>query len=411
MWMLVVLAFRNLVRHLRRTIITASAIAFGLFFFLIASAIGDGGYRNTVENAVALMSGHVVVQAKGFQEKREVELLVHDAERTLSKVHETFPGQTALPRIFMGGLLSSPQGSSGVSLTGVVPVVEAGVSDLDDKIVEGEFLSGSDSEIVIGRTLAETLGVGLGDKVVYMHQVGGELQSRLFRVKGIFRTGVDELDGFFGLVSLTAAQDALGIEDAVSQIALIISQDDDLDADVQTLSAALARPELEVLTWMKAMPEVYEYIIADKVSMWVMIGLIAIIAAIGVLNTVLMSVLERTREFGTMLALGMSPRKLGFLVLFESTLLGVLAALLGGGLGVLGALYFQRYGIDYSGFMGAESMTIAGVPMDTLLYGYIAWPKFITVCLLTVVVTVVSSLYPMWWVSRLRPVIAMARRK
>jgi ABC-type lipoprotein release transport system permease subunit len=185
MWMSFKIASRNLRRHLRRTVITASSIATGLAFLVIGSAMGDGAYRDMVKNAVSMMAGHVVLQGEGYQDKRDENIVVPDASGRSDRLREAFPDATIAPRVFLSGLLTSPTGATGVALTAVDPKIEAEIGELDEKITAGEFLGDNKTDILIGATLAETLGVGVGDKVVLMMQSGPDVQSLLFRVAGI----------------------------------------------------------------------------------------------------------------------------------------------------------------------------------------------------------------------------------
>jgi ABC-type lipoprotein release transport system permease subunit len=404
------LAARNLRRHLRRTLITASSISFGLAFLIFGSVMQDGMHRDTVKIAVSSMSGHVVVQGIGYQEDRDAKIVVPGASARMEKLAAEFKDGTVVPRIFLGGLLTSPHGAMGVGLTAVDPKVETTVSDLHEKVVEGEFVGDNKTDIVIGATLAESLDVKLGDKVVLMMQSGKEVQSQLFRVKGVFKSGVQEMDGFFAIITVPAAQQMLGVIDAVSQLAVVVDIDDDLEGLRARASAVAGGEGVEVLTWPESIPEVYEYIVLDDVGMWIFLLVIILMASVGVLNTVLMSVLERVREFGVMLSLGMSQGRLAGVVLMESLIIGCIAGLIGLGMGLALGGYLGTYGIDYGPMMGGETMEVAGVAVSTMLYGYVDYPKAILFTVLTVFVTAAAGLYPVWWASRLTPVKALAHR-
>jgi ABC-type lipoprotein release transport system permease subunit len=404
------LAARNLRRHLRRTLITASSISFGLAFLIFGSVMQDGMHRDTVKIAVSSMSGHVVVQGKEYQEKRDAKIVVPGASERMKKLAAEFPDGKVVPRIFLGGLLTSPHGAMGVGLTAVDPQIETTVSDLHEKIVEGEFVGAKKTDIVIGATLAESLDVQLGDKVVLMMQSGKEVQSQLFRVKGVFKSGVEEMDGFFAIITVPAAQQMLGVTDAVSQLAVVMDIDDDLEGLRARAKNVAGGEAVEVLTWPESIPEVYEYIVLDDVSMWIFLLVIILMASVGVLNTVLMSVLERVREFGVMLSLGMSQRRLAGVVLMESLLIGIIAGLIGLGMGLGIGYYLGAVGLDYGPMMGGETMEVAGVAVSTMLYGYVDLPKAILFTVLTVLVTIGAGLYPVWWAGRLTPVKALAHR-
>jgi len=411
--LLLKLALRNLRRNLRRTLITSSAIVFGLTFLMFGTVMQDGMHRETVRSAVGFMAGHVVVQGKGFNAERDAAIVVDGVSAKRKALQAAVPDAQVIPRIFMGGLLTSPNGSMGVSITGVDPKAEAAISDLDDRIVDGEYVGDADTDIIIGKTLAESLAVEVGDKVVAMFQRDGILESQLFRVRGIFKTGAAEMDGFMTVVHLKAAQRLLGKEDAAHQLALIIDYERGLDAAVANAAEAMGAEAttLEILPWQKALPEVYDYIVLDDVSMWIFLLLLGFIVAIGILNTMLMSVLERVREFGTMLAVGMSPVQLAQVILLEGFLLGVFASTVGVVLGVIVTYPIVTDGLDYGALMGGvDSMDISGVPINLKVHGFYDWVKYPVFWAVSVALTTLSTVYPVWFTSRLTPMRAMRHR-
>ncbi len=410
MGVLLKLAFRNLLRQRRRTIITSIAIAGGLFILILFSVLGDGAHREMVQTTIGMMSGNVVVQDTGYLADPALKRRIERVADVVTALEATFPDQMVLARTFAPGLLTSPSGSVGITLFAVQPAREAKVSKLDDKLTDGTWLSGDIYDIVLGATLAESLGVGLGEKVVFMVQIGNELESRLFRVKGVFRTGADEFDGFIAAVDLEAMRAMTGAADSASQVSVIFAEELDVASARDRAKAAIGRDDVAVLTWMEANPALYEYIVVDDLGMWVMMLLIALIAAIGVLNTMLMSVLERTHELGVLLALGLSKGKLALMIFFEALLLGIFSAALGVIAGVAVGQIWVVNGLDATALMGGESMTVAGAPMDLVIHGYLDGPKTALFAGITIFITVLSGLYPVWWTTRLTPVGAMSRR-
>jgi putative ABC transport system permease protein len=363
-----------------------------------------------VQTTIGMMSGNVVVQDTGYLADPALKRRIERVADVVTALEATFPDQMVLARTFAPGLLTSPSGSVGITLFAVQPAREAKVSKLDDKLTDGTWLSGDIYDIVLGATLAESLGVGLGEKVVFMVQIGNELESRLFRVKGVFRTGADEFDGFIAAVDLEAMRAMTGAADSASQVSVIFAEELDVASARDRAKAAIGRDDVAVLTWMEANPALYEYIVVDDLGMWVMMLLIALIAAIGVLNTMLMSVLERTHELGVLLALGLSKGKLALMIFFEALLLGIFSAALGVIAGVAVGQIWVVNGLDATALMGGESMTVAGAPMDLVIHGYLDGPKTALFAGITIFITVLSGLYPVWWTTRLTPVGAMSRR-
>ena len=402
--MLLKLAARNLIRHRRRTGITVFAIAGGLALMVLSITVGNGVYVEMLDQGITKQAGHVVVQAIGFQDERERHQVVENAPDIEAALLEAAPDGKVLSRTWLRGLLTSTTNAVGAAVAGVQPSAEIDVTDWDEKLVEGEWLADDDERgIVLGAGLAQSLGVELGDKVVLMVQGDDEVDSRLFRVRGVLSTGSADIDGFLAMAHIDATRELLpGIEPA-HQVSLHLEEDTSLQ-----LAGVLQVPDgSEVLTWKEALPELVEYIRIDRKSNDVFMIIIGLIVTIGVLNTVLMSVLERVREFGVMLAVGMTPERLFTLVVTEGLLLG----LVGMALGVLGgaALSYPLVtsGLDYTGMMGGDNIDVSGVTVSMVIYGVYDWLRVAHYALGAVLLTLSSTLYPAIKASRLQPVDAM----
>lgn len=404
------LAARNLRRNLRRTLITLVAIAGGLAIVIVSSGLGDGAHGQMIDKGLGALAGHVVVQGAGWQQDRELDQVVPDSAGVQRRLQDALPEAQVLRRGFVQGLLTSPTGSVGVGLSAVDPDVEVRVDDLDTKLVAGTYLDGEDARaIYLGAVVAQTLDVGVGDKVVLMLQHGPDIASRLFRVQGLFRTGLDAVDGFTGQITLPAAAELLGGPD-VQQVAVFFPDTRHLKRDLERVRAVAAGPAVEVLPWQEAMPELHQFVVLDDGGLYVMLIVVALIVALGILNTVLMSVLERTREFGVMLALGVTPGLLRRVVLAETLLLGLLSVVVGVAMGLLGNYPSQVYGIDLTQYMGEGGMEAGGVQMDSMMYADLQPDKVLLFSLLTLALTLGAALYPAWKAGRLEPTDAMNRR-
>jgi ABC-type lipoprotein release transport system permease subunit len=399
------LALRNLARNRRRTSITALAIASGVALLIFASGFGDGMHGQMIDAGIQASAGHVVVQGEGWQRKREIEIVVPRSLEVRARLREALPDAVIVPRVFFSGLLTSPQGSVGVGLVGVDPAQEARVNDIDDKLVEGAYLDDRPDGVVLGKTLAKALRVGVGDKVVLMTQRDGEIESRLFRVRGVFSVGIDEIDGFFAHVPLPAAQRLLGLGDDVTQLAAHIDSHRDTARVTRAARAALADHEgLAVLPWHDALPELAEWIVYDDAGLYVLLLVIALIVAMGITNTVLMSVFERIPEFGVMMALGTRPSQLARLVLAEACLLGAGAVLLGAALGVGLNELLAINGVDFTELAGGQTMEAGGVPLDLHMYPDLSWVKVGLFVALSFAMTVLAAAWPAWKTAKLRPI-------
>lgn len=404
--LLLKLALRNLLRHRLRTGITTFAILSGLGFMIMSLNLNDGVYSQMTRAGISQMAGHVVVQGRGYQANPDVKIAVDGATEVAARLGAALPEAVIVPRVVMQGLVTSPQSSNGVGLTGIDPTLEPKVSNWHTKVVEGSFIE-SDRDILLGRALAENLDVKLGDKVVVMAQGEGEVASRLFRVKGLLSVGTDDIDAFLAMVHIDAARELLARPDAATQVTAHIPDPEQTEDATARARAALPDSGVEVLSWKEALPEVYQYIQMDANTNHVFMGIIGLIVALGVLNTVLMSVLERVREFGIMMALGLTPSQIARLILLEGLLLGLVATALGVAAGLAMTWPLATHGLDYAAFTGESGLEVSGMSVDSLMKANYAWDKTAAYAIASLLMTVLASVYPAIKASKLRPVDAM----
>ena len=413
------LGWRSLVRHTRRTIITSAAIAISLAMMIFFVGIADDGHARMAEMGIRLGAGNVLVQGRGYQDEQTLEHLVSDPAAVAARAAEV-PGVVATAvRVRASGLLSAGEMSSAVLLSGVDPSTEPAVSDIasEAKRASGQylrrrkdmdFLEGP-ADIYLGAKLADTLKVGLGDRVVLTVSPLGESRpaSAAFLVRGTFRTGLSELDGGYVEIPLTEAQTLLHLGSSASQVAVFL---DDLDASDATSNALMsslgAHDQLEVLSWKQALRELYEAIVLDDLGLYLMMAIIFVIVTIGIFNTVLMSIAERTREFGVMMAVGTSRWRLMSIIMAEALLLGLFSATIGLVLGLIGHTLIAKHGIDIAALAGGE-YEFAGIAFSGKIYSTLT-PWVVTKWTLVVLGLVVgSAIVPAVRAMRLQPVEAM----
>jgi len=363
--LLVKISWRNLWRNPRGTLLTALALGLGLALLLISLGLLDGGHEQTVADGVRFGPGHVVIQAKGYQDSHSDELLlparvVSAIEGFLQTGNMKQLVRGVSPRLQATGLLSSAANASGVRIVGVVAEEERAVSLIPQRMIAGTYLSSDQhSAVVIGDELAHKLEVRIGSKVVLMTQAlrppgtqskddtGEEMHSTLLRVGGIFRTGLQAVDGNIINVPLPAAQTLLGVADGqVTQVALLLDQEGHSPLVAKALRKQLAGDPVEVLTWRESMPMLAQILGLDHAFNYIMNGVILAMVGLGILNTILMRVLERRYEFGVCKALGLRPGQLAAMVVGESLALTAISLSLGLVLGLSVHYYFATRGLD-----------------------------------------------------------------
>jgi ABC-type lipoprotein release transport system permease subunit len=392
------LAWRNLWRHPRRTLLTAGAVALGLALVLIFLGIQDGQHRQMIESAVRMGSGHVLVQVPGYHRSRRVDMQVpaETAARVRAWAQVASPAgvEAVLPRASVSGLLSSADGATGVSLLGIDPAAEAHVSRLASRVAEGRFLEADDRGLmVIGRGVARVLRARPGSRVVVMAQGAGEgeIRSALFRVAGILETGLEEIDEALALAPLTAVQDLLALRGGVHQVALILEDQDAAPAVARAASSPF--PELEALTWADADPQLAAFIKIDDGGTYVFDAIFFVLIGFMLLNTLLMAVLERRREIALLGALGLTAGRRLAMVLLEALMLGTVGIAAGLALGLAGHAYFAVHGLPLAWFT-SQSFEAAGVMLDPVWYSVLTPARVGGAVGLVFVLTLALSLIP-----------------
>ncbi|MEJ2339112.1 MAG: FtsX-like permease family protein [Gemmatimonadales bacterium] len=293
-----------------------------------------------------------------------------------------------------------------MEVAGVDPVDEARFSTLDEKAIEGRYLEPDDRlAAYVGAELAEGLELRLGSRMVLTAQdAEGEISGQLVRVVGIFQTGIPEVDQRIVHIPLRTAGEWLGAEGAVTTVAVLVDRSRVVRRTVRRLEAALAEPiadgRLAVLTWQEAMPELDAVVKVDDLGNYMFQGIMFGIIALAIVNTILMSVLYRHREFGVLQALGFTPGQTGALVMAEGVVLTVLSGLLGIGLGLLVTWFFWRDGLDIS-FTWQEDWTFSGVVLDPVIVPLFRTARVIQGLLFILFIGTLASFYPAYRATRI----------
>ncbi len=407
--LLLKMAFRNLWRRKFRTILTMIAIGFSYGLLLFFVQFTTGSHEGMINTGIRMQAGHIIVQGKGYSEEREITENIKDPEPVLQQIKDVVPDSDISERIFLTGSLSSSSGNTILdNLVGVNPAIEKKVSEIPGKIIKGDYLSGKKGEIVIGATAAKLLKVDLGMKVqLSISDVNGNIIRAALRVRGIFRTGGLSVDRGYALISLKQAQEMTKLGSAVTQLA-IFSDLQSSERLTSKLKTKLNTAELEVLHWRDAMPMLAQMLWVDKISMYVFLFIILGIVSAGILNTVLMSVMERTREFGVLKSIGMSPWRIFMLIIYEALFTAIIAIFTGMILGLSLSYYLSIHGLDPAVFVeGEQGMEAAGIPMTNLMYSKVTLFSVVWTAISVIVLSVLSALPPSIRAFRIKPVKAV----
>jgi len=414
-WMLFMLAWRNLWRHRKRTIITLSSIAIGFGLAVLSIGIQDGHHNSLIRNAIKLGEGHLTVQPRGYIEAPANHKYLSNGLVLSKKLTSLNVAGSIEARISLQVLASTANNSVGVVLEGLSSESDPRVDMLRPQLVKGKWIkTGDDRGIVIGEGMASKLKAKLGSKVVLMAgKKGGDSQAQLGRVRGIFKSQVPEMDDYLIFSDLHFSRRFLQGEGAdvlkqpVTRFAIFLDNPDTLYDWKNKVKSAIESEQVIAMDWQEMMPQLVQFIIVDDAGNYIFLILILIMVIFGVLNTVLMSVLERTREFGLLRALGLSRRNLLTLVFFESFLMGLLAIIVGWIVGGGIHLWFSQQGIDFTAIMGEGGNVMMGTFMDPIVYTELSWDRVTQLTTIIFVATLSSGIYPAIKAARITPVEAL----
>ncbi|MCG8606698.1 FtsX-like permease family protein, partial [bacterium] len=317
------LAWRNIWRNKRRTMITVSAIAFAILMVAITRSLQYGTYDIMESLAVRLYNGEVQMHEKGFHEEQSLNLSLHEDTENWQKLIDAHPKLTIYSRrITSFGLVSSDSASAGALVVGIEPLSEQAITMFSRLVKKGEMLGAEDDHrVLIGSSLARNLQVDVGDSVAVLTQgYRNQLGADLYRVWGIVTVGHAELDRGIMIMPLHNAQELFSLQGRVTQVVFGMSDFRKAQEASKALAAGISNRDLEILSWEEMMPELKQIIVIDNVSGAIYLAFILIVVGMEILNATMMSVIERTHEFGILQSMGMKPRQITGLIFAESVL-------------------------------------------------------------------------------------------
>jgi ABC-type lipoprotein release transport system permease subunit len=411
------LAWRNLWRNRRRTCITLAAIALGYAMLLFVACLMAGLRWQMIQNSTCLALSQIQVHAPGYYPGRSILKTIGGTKGTnvgalLGAIAADRRVYAASPRVYGEGLVSAGDRSAGVELLGVVPGQEQRVTLLQTQIVKGSYLTAREPKsLAIGDKLASTIGVQMGSEIVLLTQAAdGSIGNDLYTVGGIFHTGIDAMDLGLVLMPLSSLQELLQlVPGRIHEIGIKLNDVTEATAVASALQTRLATiAPVRARAWPELAPELAAYVQFNRGITFVLFIIFFLLAVIGIMNTMLMAVFERTREFGMLMALGMRPFQVIGLILAEAAGLAGASLVLGAALGAPVLWYLQVHGLDLGGSKG-EVISLAGVVVGHLWYGRQDFPSYSQAALGLAVTAILSAFYPAWRAAHFRPTEAMRK--
>jgi putative ABC transport system permease protein len=406
MTILLKMAWRNIWRHRRRTVIIVVAMGLALGMMMMYDGLMDGFNNAIYGNAIRVLGGNIQVHAPGYREKVDSNPLIPLADdKTVVQAALAHPDVIAASRrIQTGGLLSNREGAFTISIIGIEPEVEAPNSLIAENITDGRWLAADDQDsVLIGRGLADVMDVQVGDRITMVgSDVHKQNRQRTMTVAGIYDLGMPTLEKQTLYISLAEAQALFDLRDQSTEVQITLN---DIGQEARVVDAlAPTMPGYEVESWDKNYPDLANAVTSKNVVMDIFSVIIEVIAGIGVLNLLLMAVFERTREIGLLGAMGLKPRQIATLFILEGTMIGVVGVVAGVALGIVFNASFGQVGFDYASFAGvADYMAL----ISGRVYPSLGLGKLFERALTVLIITTLAAWIPAREASRREPAQAL----
>ena len=399
------LASRNVYRHRHRSIVTTLAMAFACTMMIVFAALMDGFRIGSERNVVSMNTGDIQIHQPDYRDDPDIYSLIEQAGAIVEQ-HQQL-GFYATVRLFAYGLMASDESSSGVQLRGIELETEPTVTDIDQHVMTGQWLSGDDPHgVVIGKKLSKLLDVGLGDELIFVGQTAdGYMANDRFEIRGILKSVSAAIDNGGVFMSNTMLRELITLPKGAHEVVLMRH---DRTTDLAAVTAQVKSrvgEQLEVMNWQQLMPIINRFI--ETAHLQTLIMMIFTYIAVGsvVLNAMLMSVFERIHEFGIMKAIGVKPQQLIVLIYIEMFIQTFLAVLLALGAGSVLSWYIQENGLDMSSL--ADGISFAGLAFDPVWYAALTSNALMMPSVFLFIIAAIAVIYPAIKVAVIQPVEAI----
>ncbi len=341
------IAFRNIFRQKRRTVLTVLTMMGG--FTLACFSIGwmEGTYNNIINTFTRTQLGHIQIHYDDYLDRPKIYKTIQNAD-SIGAIINGIEGISAwTPRILSSGLASLGDKTTGIQIIGIDPAREDNATKFDKKLSEGNPLSQTAShEVILGKGLATILQAEIDSEVVVISQgADGSMANDIYKVVGLFESGDDISDRTVFYLHIDDARDLLVLYGQVHEMVIVCENLDEVREKAIEIAAVLNYPGLSVEPWQEFARAFYNAMQSDKQGSWVMLFVVVLIVAVGVLNTILMTVLERRREYGVLRAVGMRPGEVFRMVIYEVAVMAAISVMVGSILGFTVNYFFSIHGI------------------------------------------------------------------
>lgn len=402
--MLLQIAWKNIWRNKVRSSVILLAISLGIAAGMFNLAFYNGMFEQRVQTAIKTEASHVQIHHPEYLANPELQFLIDDANHFASNIQDISTVSNISARLISSAMVASAETGSGIKLIGINAEQEALVTDINKRVIEGEYLEGiKRNPILIGEKLASKLKVKLRSKVVItLQNTEGEMTNASFRVAGIYKTSNTTYDEMNAFVRSEDLRTLLGVApNSAHEIAILLNSNESLDVTTSEIKTLV--PQYEVKTWLELMPEVNMMQSSMNMAMYIFMSIILFALIFGIINTMLMAVLERRKELGMLMAIGMNKKRVFKMISLETVLLSLVGGVVGIIIGGLFTFITSRSGIQLESMTeGYESMGF-----ETLVYPSLSVGMALQVVFMVLITGAIASLYPARKALKLKPVEAI----
>ena len=401
------IAWRNLWRNKRRTLLTITSVLFALFLALIMRSMQLGSYALMIESAVKSTTGYIQVHEKGYWADKNLDNTFETSDSLENAILANPNISLSIPRLESFALLSSGLQTKGSAVIGTIPEVEHSVSGLKDRLIEGDYFQENDQAILIAEGLAKYLKVGLGDTVVLLGQgYHGQTAAGAYPIKGIIRFIQPEINNTMTYIPLNLAMELYSSPQRLTSLSIMLKDPDQMMRTKAELTRSCP-DNLEIMTWNEMLTEMVNAIEGDNIQGLATLSILYLVVGFGILGTILMSTMERRKEFGIMVAVGMRRTKLAFIVFFETLIMSIIGVLSGIVVSLPLLIYFYNNPIPLTG-QAADAMIEYN--MEPVMPFLLEPGYFISQSAVVLVITLVTMIYPMLVIGRFKIINAIKGR-
>lgn len=397
--MLVKIAGRNIWRSRKRSLIIITAVSIGLWAGIFMMAFYNGMIEQRISSAIADELSHIQLHHPEFRKEYEIKYLLPQGKKILKTIAKDSQIKAAAGRIIIKGMIASASGSSGITINGVMPKEEQALTNLNEKIIKGNYFDPKKTnQIILSEKLRKKLKLNLNKKTILTFQdKQGNLASGAFRITAIYKTINGPYDDSNVFIKIADIDSLAGIPNELNEIAVLLQSNQLLDEVQSKLNQKF--PKTEIKNWMEISPELGLTISVGDQMVYIFMGIILLALAFGIINTMMMAVLERTREIGMLLALGMNKFKIFMMIVLETLFLILVGCPVGILLAFATIAITQQTGIDFSQFSEAYS----SFGYSSIIYPSLTARQFGIIMLLVFSTALFSALFPARKALQLNP--------